>query len=84
MLKNLLKKRAPSGQSQLTSGPTTARLERAFQAMRYDAERMFRTHEPNAGDSFIHDKRPQVRARASQRSLHPVSRATCLAAGVAA
>ena len=54
------------------------------QAMRYDAERMFRTHEPNAGDSFIHDKRPQVRARAAQRSLHPVSRATCLAAGVAA
>jgi len=64
--------------------PTTARLERAFQAMRYDAERMFRTHEPNAGDSFIHDKRPQARARAAQRSLHPVSRATCLAAGVAA
>ena len=47
-------------------------------------ERMFRTHEPNAGDSFIHDKRPQARARAAQRSLHPVSRATCLAAGVAA
>ena len=56
----------------------------AFQAMRYEAERMFRTHEPNAGDSFIHDKRPQARARAAQRSLHPVSRATCLAAGVAA
>ena len=56
----------------------------AFQAMRYAAERMFRTHEPNAGDSFIHDKRPQARARAAQRSLHPVSRATCLAAGVAA
>ena len=52
--------------------------------MRYEAERMFRTHEPNAGDSFIHDKRPQARARAAQRSLHPVSRATCLAAGVAA
>ena len=56
----------------------------AFQAMRYEAERMFRTHEPNAGDSFIHDKRPQARARAAQRSLHPFSRATCLAAGVAA
>ena len=63
-----------------------SRTERAaaFQAMRYEAERMFRTHEPNAGDSFIHDKRPQARARAAQRSLHPVSRATCLAAGVAA
>ena len=53
-------------------------------AMRYDAERMFRTHEPNAGDRFIHDQRPQARSRGTAQFAPCFHVTPCLAAGVAA